>query len=65
MNVGKSVKMALAKSEKNTTWLAAQIGVTRQTAWSYSNNASANSKTIKLLANVLVMAESEFIALGE
>ena len=65
MNVGKSVKMALAKSEKNTTWLAAQIGVTRQTAWNYATNTDANSKTIKLLAAVFGMSESEFIALGE
>ena len=57
--------MALAQSEKDIAWLADKAGVTRQTAWNYSNNRDANSKTIKQLAGFFGIAESEFIALGE
>ena len=65
MNIGKSVKVALAQQEKNVAWLATQAGVTRQSAWRYSVSPDANSKTIKNLSRIFDMSESEFVALGE
>ena len=65
MNIGKSVKIALALQEKNTKWLSDEAGVTRQAAWEYTTRPAATSRTIEKLAGIFKMSESEFIALGE
>lgn len=65
MNIGKSVKVALAQQEKDVVWLTKQTGVSRQMAWSYTVQRDAGPKIIGRLATIFGMKESEFIALGE
>lgn len=65
MNVGKSVKVAIAKSEKSVGWLATELGVGRVRASVIANSEKASQETIEKLASVFNMKVSEFIALGE
>jgi len=65
MNVGKSVKIALATQEKNQGWLADQLEVTKQQASNITNSPKASSQTIDKLSKVFRMSSSDFIALGE
>lgn len=65
MNVGKSLKMALAKRGMNQTQLAKQMNCTRVWVGRLANSQSASGPTIEQLANALDMKVSDFIALGE
>ena len=65
MNVGRSIKIALAKSDKNFTWLARELGVSKQQVSKWNNNCYVGSMTIARLASAFNMKASEFIALGE
>ena len=65
MNIGKSVKVALAQQEKGVKWLANEAEVSRQSAWLYTTKRNPGSDVIEKLAGIFGMKESEFIALGE
>ena len=65
MNVGKSLKIALAMNEKTQVDLVNELKMTRQQVSRLANNPSANSKTIERLAKSFGLSASEFIALGE
>ena len=65
MNIGKSLKMALAKRDMNQTQLAAQMKCTRVWVGRLANSQSASGPTIEQLAAALEMKVSEFVALGE
>lgn len=65
MNIGKSVKIALAQQEKDTAWLAKRAKISRQSAWYHTVRREAKSQTIGKLAKIFGMTESAFIALGE
>jgi plasmid maintenance system antidote protein VapI len=65
MNIGICIKIALAKSQKDTTWLANQLGVSQTRAGNIVRATNVNSDTINKLAAVFGMKPSEFIALGE
>lgn len=65
MNIGKSLKFALLKNDKNQSELAQQLGLRDQQISRLANAKSANGKTIEMLANAFDMSVSEFIALGE
>lgn len=65
MNIGKSTKQALLDRGKTVTWLAVQLGCSRNQASQFANNKNASSKTINSLSEVFEMKASEFIALGE
>ena len=65
MNIGKSLKMALAKRDMNQTQLAVQMKCTRVWVGRLANSQSASGPTIEQLAAALGMKVSEFVALGE
>jgi len=65
VNIGKSVKVALAQHEKDVSWLKKQANVSRQSAWLYSTKRNQGAEVIQKLASIFDMKESEFIALGE
>lgn len=65
MNVGKSLKMALAKRDMTQTQLALKLNTTRVWISRLANSQSASGPTIEQLAVALDMKVSEFIGLGE
>lgn len=65
MDVGKSIRIALAKTNRSQKWLAEELGVTRQIIWVAKNNKSATGQRIEAYAAAFGMKASEFIALGE
>lgn len=65
MNVGKSIKMALLKGDKDQAWLAAELGLSLRQVNKVANKPSANTDTIEKIAKSLGMKSSDFIALGE
>jgi len=65
MNVGKSVKIALAQNEKNVIWLAGMLGTSRVNASRIANSKTASQKSIEKVAIAFNMKPSELIALGE
>lgn len=65
MNVGKSLKIALAMRDLNQTQLAAQMKCTQVWVNRLANSRSASMATIESLAGSLDMKVSEFLALGE
>lgn len=65
MNVGKSLKVALAMRGLNQTQLAVQLGCTHVWVSRLANSRSASMATVESLATALHMKVSEFVALGE
>lgn len=65
MNVGKSLKMALAKRDMNQTQLAEKMKCTSIWINRLANSQSASMGTVMLLAEALDMKASEFLAMGE
>jgi len=65
MNIGKSIKVALAKHDMKQNQLAERLG--RSSSWlnQLANNPEATASTIRLLAGAFGMKASEFVALGE
>lgn len=65
VNVGRSIKVALAQREKTVQWLAEQLECSRTHASNLANTPSASSRTIDRLAMVFNLSAANFIALGE
>lgn len=65
MNVGKSLKMALAKRGMNQTQMAAHLKCTVVWVNRIANSRSVSMSTVESLCDVLDMKVSEFLALGE
>lgn len=65
MNVGKSLKMALAKKEMSQAKLAKIYGCRPLWISKLANRRQAEGETIEKLAACLGMKVSEFVALGE
>lgn len=65
MNVGKSIKVALAKKEMNQQDLAEKMDVTKPYVSQLAGKAHAGMGTVVILAAAFGMSVSEFIALGE
>lgn len=65
MNVGKSIKVALAQRDLNQTQLAAQMKCTQVWINRLANSRSASMATVESLASALNMKVSDFLALGE
>ncbi len=65
LNVGKSTKIMLAKTERNGKWLEEQLGVSRTRVSGLINSPDAGAMMINKLADLFEMPVSEFIALGE
>lgn len=65
MNVGKSIKVALAKKEMTQQDLAAKMAVSRPYVSQLAGKEHAGMGTVVLLACAFDMKVSEFVALGE
>jgi DNA-binding XRE family transcriptional regulator len=65
MNIGKSIKIALAMKGENQEWLANKTNVTRSAVTQIANSTHCSTFKAKEIASVFSMKTSEFIALGE
>lgn len=65
MNIGKSIKVALAKNGMRGKELAEKLGVTQSTVSLMTSRETASGSMLKQLADVFEMSVSEFVKLGE
>lgn len=65
MNLGISLKVALARSPLNNKALAELIPTSQQQVTNWITSGAINSKNLKRICEVLNLKVSEFIALGE
>ncbi len=66
MDVGKSIRVALAHRNETKSWLAKQMGCTPAWVGRLANGDTVpGGKTIESIAGIFGMTVSEFIALGE
>ena len=65
MNVGKSIKVALAKREMNQQDLAEKMDVSKAYVSQLAGKGHAGMGTVVLLAAAFGMSVSDFIKLGE
>lgn len=65
MNVGKSLKVALAKKGMRQNELAEKLKVSRQWIGKLANAERAGMGSIEILAATFDMKVSEFLSLGE
>lgn len=65
MNVGKSLKMAIAKRAVTQAYVANKLGCKPLWVSKLANKKKASSETVEKLAAALDMKASEFVALGE
>ena len=65
MDIGKSVKIALAQRGQGQAWLREKLDCDRQQSSYYCRVQRQSSKNIEKLAEVFDLPVSEFIALGE
>lgn len=65
INLGKSIKVALAQNEMKRTELAETMEVSKQQVSNWIRSGTMNLSTLVTICAVLNMPVSEFIALGE
>lgn len=65
MNIGKSIKVALAQRDMKQNQLADQLGKSARWINLLANSKGASTDTIEMLAKGFGMKASEFVALGE
>lgn len=65
MNLGKSIKVALAKAGMNQRQLADQMGLSHRFVTELANKPSGSFANVERLAKAFGMKPSEFISLGE
>lgn len=65
MNVGKSIKVALAQRGMTQAELAKRLGVTHTWLSAMANKPRASTASLEALAGQFGMKVSEFVALGE
>ncbi len=65
MNLGISLKVAIAKSPMNNKMLAEMIPTSAQQVTNWIASGSINPKSLKRICELLDMKVSEFVALGE
>lgn len=65
MNIGKSIKIALAMRDMKQNQLAEKLDKTPRWINQLANSGSASTATIEMLAGAFDMKASEFVALGE
>lgn len=65
MNIGKSIKVALAKKGMRSSELATTLGVTAPTVSVMSSRETCTGQMLLKLSSVFSMKVSEFVALGE
>lgn len=62
MHVGNKVKKALIDARKSQTWLAEQLGTSRQMVNQLCNKESAQTETLIKVAKILDITFSDLIA---
>lgn len=65
MNVGRSLRVALAKKDMNQKDLAEKMGVSGAYVNKLANNKSAGMGSVQKLSEFFDMPVSEFLKLGE
>lgn len=65
MNIGKSIKVALAQRNMKQNQLADRLGKSARWINLLANSKGASTETITMLAAAFDMKASEFVALGE
>lgn len=65
MNIGKSIKVALAQRDMKQNQLAERLGKSARWINLLANSRGASTETISMLASAFGMKASEFVALGE
>ncbi len=65
MNLGISLKVALARSPMNNKMIAEMIPTSQQQVSNWITGGSISSKNLKRICELLDLKVSEFIALGE
>jgi len=65
MDVGRSIRIAMAQRNVNQTWLAKEMGGFQSHISNMVSRKTANSAMIEKLAKAFDLSASEFIALGE
>lgn len=65
MNVGKSLKVALAKKGLRQNEFAAKLKVSRQWIGKLANSEKAGMGSVETLASAFGMSVSDFLKLGE
>lgn len=65
MNIGKSIKVALAKKGMKSKDLAKILGVTGPTVSTMTTRTTASGQMLSRLAEAFDMPVSDFVALGE
>ena len=65
MNIGKSLRIAMAEKNVKFAWLAKELKVTPTRVRHIAQQTDCNTSLIARLAIVFNMSASEFIALGE
>ena len=65
MNIGKSVRVALAQRGLKQKDLAEKLGVSTVTACHLANDKECSGSRLRSLADVFDLTVSEFVALGE
>lgn len=65
MNVGKSIKVALAQKGMSQAELAKRMGLTHTWVSALANKPKASTATIEALASQFDMKVSDFVRLGE
>jgi len=65
MNLGKAIKVALAKNDIRQNELAARLGVSDKYISRVCNQENVGMNTIRKIADELDMKVSELVALGE
>lgn len=65
MNIGKSLRIAIAKKNVKTSWVAVQLAVTPERVRHITQQTDCSTKLITRMSEVFDMIASEFIALGE
>lgn len=65
MQIGKALKISLARAGMTQKQLAELVGVSPRYVWTVANSTCAKIDTIEKFAKVLGMKASELVALAE
>lgn len=65
MNITLSISIALAKRQRTQSWLAEQLGTSPSYVSAIKKGQTPSIERLQVIANILGMKLSEFIALGE
>lgn len=64
MNTGKAIRKALIDADKTQTWLADELGVTRQATSYLCNQSSIQTELVERIAEILGLSVIELLKMG-